>query len=59
MTEVIESSRFDNEFEKPERAACRRSLETEEGELEAGELCEDSYSEPAMKRMRVAKEAIY
>ena len=37
---------------------CRQSLETEEGELEAGELCADSFSEPAIKRMRVAHETI-
>ena len=39
--------------------ACRQSAETEDGELEAGELCDDSYSEPSMKRIRVANEAIY
>ena len=34
-------------------------METEDGELEAGELCEDSYAEPAIKRIRVTNEAIY
>lgn len=33
-------------------------METEEGEIEAGELCDDSYSEPSIKRIRVAHEAL-